>query len=231
VNGPANNPGIAPQLALALSEGPLGGVRAPATNTPGVESSPSSGNASAFLVVFATPVLVPQASNSGGDSTPDDVATALAADLSGTAGEGQIGSLLLQRAAYALPESDLLWILNQPFAITKALLHSGGETLEGFDRWLADRPMPQGTEPVPSQASVENGPASADSDPDARGAEYPAVATSWTDQLFSRPFWWGATSLLCLVWGALNGHKWLLARRERRQEMPAVVHEGSATGP
>ncbi len=203
-------PGIPPQLAFALGEGPLGGVRGQATFTNTVPDSATPGaGIGSLLAVVTTPLLGTTVNNSGGDeSLVVDGLTAVVRTVPQLV-PGTAGNLVVP---------DVSWVFTQPAALARVVLSGGVETLEGFDRWLAS--LPQAS---PPQAVSADNPAETAPGPVDEVVEVSVAAPSWTETLGYRPFWWSATAVLTAVWVALNGQKWLAARRGQKPELRDLV--------
>jgi hypothetical protein len=233
VISPATHSDLTAQLALALSEGPLGSS-SPANATSG-NATPSSASTGAVLAFLATPLLAPSATNGGADATEGDAGAAAVADLPGPSGstmaaasELQLGTIASAATANAIAATDALWMLHQPAEWIDALLHKSGEALWGWELWLTQTP-PQ-LKPIETgfgvgqdgQAPTQMASGAGDS---AATVEAPGAAVPSGGPLSSGSFWWGATAFLCVVWGALNGHKWLVARRSRQDQLPALKQD------
>jgi hypothetical protein len=203
-------PGLPPQLALALSEGPLGGVRGQTLNLPpSIDLTPPTGSATGILVALATPLVGPTPLLNGGDDTFLTTNSSLAAAVGGSI-VGRNEDLPPTVAVW-----DVAWLVRQTPALAQTVLHHGVGTMESLDAMLASLHAP--ASPSESLANSGQMPAEAVA-PDADLAETaPApAAPSWTDSLSYGPFWWGAATVLSFVWGAFHGHKWLAGRRERQ---------------
>jgi len=221
VHNPSANAEFGPQLSLALSEGPLGGSQASTTNALSGASTPSPTATGAVLALIATPVITPSALTGGADAAEGD-----SGSLALAASAVQFRSLASTATANAIAAADALWILNPPAAWIDGLLHQSGDVLKGLESWLAQTsPQPKTVgmgvalgQADPVQTPVANDP----EDLGAAGTEAPQAAATSSGPLVSGSFWWGATAFLCVVWGALNGHKWLAARRARQDQAPAL---------
>ncbi len=201
------SPGIPSQLALALSEGPVGGVRGQGViaGDP-TRSAPGTG---AALVLLTTPLFGSPTFSDGGDSGPAELVSIV---------EILPAPALVGSGGFVVPNVE--WVLTQPAAVVQMIAREGAATVAYFDRWLAYNPAPQ---PTLSDPLAAPSPVAIADLPVAEFVEAPS--SSWTESLAYRPFWWGATLFLTFVFGGLHGQKWL-ARRQRpvglRGQEPAV---------
>jgi hypothetical protein len=236
-NSPASTSDFAPQLALALSEGPLGGSFGSTTNAAPAGTTASSTTTGTVLAVLATPVIPPSALNGGADATEGDAGSTAAADLAGASADrvvvasaAPLGFFASAAAANAIAATDALWMLNQPAQWIDGLLHTSGLALRGWDRWLAQTgPQLKPFETSVALGQVNEAPTqtvSSSDEPSADGAGAPLAVVASGGPFSSGQFWWGATAFLCVVWGALNGHKWLAARRTRQDQAPTLKPDG-----
>ncbi len=220
INNPANASGIPPQLAQALSDGLLGGVRGrdATTGTPTDSGTPVV-NASPLLTAVAAIMVPSPVLAGGGDFTQVAVVTA-AEDFVPVF---QTGSAISTSELPLYAARDGVWLINQPGPIADAVTRGGVEAVEVFGRLWGSLPKPAESLDRPEGVAEVGPPLSPPSQGGAGGVpaalvaeETPAAVVPWTESLANRPFWWTATTVLSFGWGALNGHKWLVARRGRR---------------
>jgi hypothetical protein len=216
IPAPASNASsIPPQLALALGEGPLGGVRGQATySNPAPDFGTAGTNAGSLLAFVTTPLLAPVVNNSGGDDAlPADPLTALV----------RTAPQLVPGTAGNLVVPDVSWVFTQPAALARVVLSGGVETIEGFDGWLASLAQPTPSAPTPAPTGSAEEPGQTASEPVTVTADLRTADSSWTEVLGYRPLWWSATAGLSIIWFALNVQKWVVARRGQKPQLQDLV--------